>query len=99
MKMGKWNIPNMIKSCCTDGFEVIFGYPLRMENINLSFHLDEEFKTNCVPMVFEDGQCCLGVYELTKSKFIHDIIVIRALEYTRSDPGLHNKSVAFMDPT
>ena len=47
-------------------------------------------------MVFKDRQCRLLVYELTKSEFIHDIIIIRALKYTRSDPGLwRNKSVRF----
>ena len=30
-------VPNMIKACCFDGYEIIFGYPLRyMENVNNS---------------------------------------------------------------
>ena len=41
-------------------------------------------------MVLKDRQCRVLVYELSKSKFIHDIIVIRALKHTRSDPGLWN---------
>ena len=87
----------MIESCCTDGFEVIFGYPLgHMKNINIFISsLDKEMITHCLPMVLKDRQCRLLVYELTKSKFIHNIIVIRALKYTRSDPGLWNKSVRF----
>lgn len=86
----------MVESCCTDGLEVIFGYPLRMKDINVfSSILGEEMITDRLPMVLKDRQCRLLIYELTKSKFIHDIIVIRALKYTRSDPGLWSKSVRF----
>ena len=46
-------------------------------------------------MLLKNRQCRISVYELTKSKFINDIIVIRALKYTRSDPGLWNKSDRF----
>lgn len=51
--------------------------------------------THCLPMLLKDRRCRIVVYELTKSKFIQDIIVIRALKYTRSDPGLQNKSNRF----
>jgi hypothetical protein len=83
----------MIESCSTDGFEVIFGYPLR-NNINIFYFILRQgiMITHCLPMVLKDRQCRLLVYELTKSIFIHDIIVIRALKYTRSDPGLWETS-------
>jgi hypothetical protein len=32
----------MIESCCTDGFEVIFGYPLRMKNMKYCYYYPED---------------------------------------------------------
>ena len=33
-------VPDMIEACCTDGFEVVFGYPLqRMKSINIRYFI------------------------------------------------------------